>query len=72
MAFTYTVAGALFGAAGTQIQAALQTPLVIGGVTILFVGLALAMFGVYELQVPAALQTRHRYWLDIRDHHRHG
>jgi thiol:disulfide interchange protein DsbD len=58
MAFTYTVAGALFGAAGTQIQAALQTPLVIGGVSILFVALALAMFGLYELQMPAALQSR--------------
>jgi thiol:disulfide interchange protein DsbD len=58
MAFTYTIAGAVFGAAGTQIQAVLQTPVVIGGVTILFVALALAMFGVYELQMPAALQTR--------------
>jgi thiol:disulfide interchange protein DsbD len=58
MAFTYTLAGALFGAAGTQIQAALQTPLIIGGVSILFIALALAMFGAYELQMPAALQTR--------------
>ena len=58
MAFTYTIAGAIFGAAGTQIQAALQTPLVIGGVSILFVALALAMFGLYELQVPTALQSR--------------
>ena len=58
MAFTYTIAGAIFGAAGTQIQAALQTPLVIGGVSVLFIALALAMFGAYELQMPAALQTR--------------
>jgi thiol:disulfide interchange protein DsbD len=58
MAFTYTIAGAIFGAAGTQIQAALQTPVVIGGVAILFIALALAMFGAFELQMPAALQTR--------------
>jgi thiol:disulfide interchange protein DsbD len=58
MAFTYTIAGAIFGAAGTQISAALQTPLVIGGVSILFIALALAMFGAYELQMPASLQTR--------------
>jgi thiol:disulfide interchange protein DsbD len=58
MAFTYTAAGALFGAAGGQIQAALQTPLIISGVAVLFVVLSLAMFGVYELQLPAALQTR--------------
>jgi len=58
MAVTYTAAGALFGAAGGQIQAALQTPVIISGVAILFVVLSLAMFGVYELQLPAALQTR--------------
>ena len=58
MAFTYTIAGAIFGAAGTQISAALQTPLVIGGVSILFIALALAMFGAYELQMPASIQTR--------------
>ena len=58
MAFTYTAAGALFGAAGGQLQAALQTPLIISGVALLFVVLSLAMFGVYELQLPAALQTR--------------
>ncbi|MDP7041586.1 MAG: protein-disulfide reductase DsbD, partial [Gammaproteobacteria bacterium] len=58
MAFTYTIAGAIFGAAGGQIQAALQTPAIITAVAILFIVLSLAMFGVYELQVPAALQTR--------------
>jgi thiol:disulfide interchange protein DsbD len=58
MAFTYTIAGAIFGAAGGQIQAALQTPVIISFVAILFVVLSLAMFGVYELQLPAAIQTR--------------
>jgi thiol:disulfide interchange protein DsbD len=58
MAFTYTIAGAIFGAAGGQIQAALQTPLIIGGVALLFVVLSLAMFGAYELQLPTSLQTR--------------
>lgn len=58
MAFTYTVAGAVVGAVGGQIQAALQTPLVLGFVALLFVGLSLAMFGLYELQMPAAIQTR--------------
>jgi len=58
MAFTYTIAGAIFGAAGGQIQAALQTPAIIGTVALLFVVLSLAMFGVYELQLPASWQTR--------------
>jgi thiol:disulfide interchange protein DsbD len=58
MAFTYTLAGALVGAMGGQIQAALQTPAIIGFVALLFVALSLGMFGVYELQLPATLQTR--------------
>ena len=58
MAFTYTLAGAAFGAMGGQIQAALQKPWIIIGVALLFVALAMSMFGLYELQMPAAIQTR--------------
>jgi thiol:disulfide interchange protein DsbD len=58
MALTYTAAGAAFGAMGGQIQAALQKPWIIIGVAGLFVALAMSMFGVYEIQVPSALQTR--------------
>jgi len=58
MAITYTIAGAIVGAAGGSISAALQTPLVISFVAILFVVLSLSMFGAYELQVPVAIQTR--------------
>jgi thiol:disulfide interchange protein DsbD len=58
MAITYTLAGAAFAAMGGQIQAALQKPWIIVGVSTLFVALAVSMFGVYELQMPAALQTR--------------
>lgn len=58
MALTYTAAGAAFAAAGGQIQAALQKPWIIVGVAGLFVALAMSMFGFYEIQVPAAIQTR--------------
>ena len=58
MALTYTIAGAAFAAAGGQIQAALQKTWILVGVAGLFVALALSMFGLYELQVPAAIQTR--------------
>jgi thiol:disulfide interchange protein DsbD len=58
MALTYTAAGAAFGAMGGQVQAALQKPWIIVGVAGLFVALAMSMFGFYEIQVPAALQTR--------------
>ncbi len=58
MALTYTAAGALFAAAGSQLQAALQQPWIIIAVAVLFTALALSMFGVYELQVPAAVMNR--------------
>jgi len=58
MALTYTLAGVLFAAAGQQVQAALQQPAIIIGVTLLFLILAAAMFGFFTLQMPAALQTR--------------
>jgi len=58
MAVTYTLAGAAFAAVGGQIQAVLQKPWIIIGVALLFVALALSMFGLYELQIPAALQAR--------------
>jgi thiol:disulfide interchange protein DsbD len=58
MAVTYTAAGALFAAAGQQIQATLQQPWIIVGVAALFVALALAMFGLYEVQLPAFLMNR--------------
>ena len=58
MSITYTVAGALFATAGQQVQAVFQEPWIIVSVAVLFVVLALAMFGLYELQIPTAWQTR--------------
>jgi len=58
MALTYTAAGAIFAAAGQQIQAALQQTWVTIAVATLFVGMALAMFGAYELRLPAVLVNR--------------
>ncbi len=58
MALTYTVAGVLAGLFGANIQAALQNPWVISLFSLLFVALALSMFGFYELQLPASLQTK--------------
>ena len=58
MSITYSIAGALFALAGQQVQAVFQDPWIIVGVAALFIVLALAMFGLYELQLPAAWQTR--------------
>jgi len=58
MSLTYTIAGVVVAMLGQNLQAAFQHPLILTAFAAVFVALALAMFGVYELQVPAALQTR--------------
>ena len=58
MAATYAVLGAAAGLIGANLQAAFQVPLFIGGLAVLFVLLALSMFGVYELQLPTFIRER--------------
>lgn len=58
MALTYTVAGVIAGLAGRNLQAAFQHPVAIASFAAVFVALALSMFGFYELQLPAGLQSR--------------
>lgn len=57
MALTYALAGVLAGLSGTLLSNALQTPPVIIATALLFVLLALSMFGVYPLQLPHAWQN---------------
>jgi thiol:disulfide interchange protein DsbD len=54
----FTIAGVIAGVAGANLQAAFQTPWILWCFALLFVLLALSMFGFYELQLPASLQTR--------------
>lgn len=58
MALTYTAAGIAVAAGGHQVQAAFQQPWIIVLFAGLFVVLALSMFGLFTLQMPAAIQTR--------------
>ena len=58
MAVTYTLLGLVVASAGLKFQAALQHPYVLIGLSIMFVLLALSMFGLYTLQLPSSLQTR--------------
>ncbi|MFN3586712.1 MAG: protein-disulfide reductase DsbD, partial [Moraxellaceae bacterium] len=60
MALTYAAAGVLVGYFGARanLQLWLQTPPVLVGFALVFVLLALSMFGVYELQLPAFLRDR--------------
>jgi len=58
MAVTYAAAGVAAGLSGAMLSAALQNPWVVGAFAAVFVALALAMFGFYDLQLPLALQSR--------------
>ena len=58
MALTYTTAGALAALVGGQVQAIFQKPWIITLFAGVFVLLSLGMFGLYELQMPTAIQSR--------------
>ena len=58
MAIVYTALGVAAGLIGEGLAAALQNPWVLGAFGLLMVVLSLSMFGLYELQVPAGLQSR--------------
>ncbi|MBU3974914.1 MAG: protein-disulfide reductase DsbD [Alphaproteobacteria bacterium] len=56
------VAFALLGVAaawsGQNLQMALQSPWAVGALSLIFVALALSMFGLYELQLPSSWSSR--------------
>jgi thioredoxin:protein disulfide reductase len=58
MALTYTVAGVLAGLFGANLQATFQNPWILGIFALVFVLLALSMFGFYEVQLPSRLQSK--------------
>lgn len=58
MAITYSILGLVVASVGVRFQVALQHPYVLGVFILLFIALALAMFGVYEIQLPSAWQSR--------------
>jgi len=58
MAVINTLAGVAAAAAGQQIQALFQQSWIIVLFSLIFVALALSMFGFFTIQMPASLQTR--------------
>ena len=58
MALTYAIAGVIAGLFGANLQAAFQNPWILSVFVLVFVLLALSMFGFYELQLPSSLQSR--------------
>jgi thiol:disulfide interchange protein DsbD len=58
MALTYTAAGIAAALSGDLISQSLQNSWVLGATAILFVALALSMFGFYELKLPASFESK--------------
>jgi thiol:disulfide interchange protein DsbD len=58
MALTYTVVGVLVGLSGENIQAWFQNPWIISAFVAIFIALSFSMFGFYELQMPASIQSK--------------
>ncbi len=58
MAVAYSIAGVLAGIFGENLQVLLQNELAIVGFALIFVALALSMFGFYEIGLPASWQSK--------------
>ncbi|CAA6806568.1 MAG: Cytochrome c-type biogenesis protein DsbD, protein-disulfide reductase (EC [uncultured Sulfurovum sp.] len=57
-ALTYTLMGALAGATGEQLQSYFQNIWVIGSMSLVFVFMALSMFGLFTVQLPSFIQSK--------------
>ncbi len=55
MSVTYSILGVAAALTGSILGAWLQNPFVLGFIALVMITLALSMFGLYEIQVPAAL-----------------
>lgn len=58
MALTYTLLGLVVASVGLKFQAFIQSPSVLIIISILFVLLALSMFGLYNISLPSSVQTK--------------
>lgn len=58
MSLAYTIAGVMAGLFGANIQTALQDPWVLSIFSLIFVLLALSMFGFYDIQMPSFIQSK--------------
>ena len=58
MAFSYTLAGIAAGLSGNLLSQSLQNPVVLSASALVFVALALSMFGFYELKLPGFIENR--------------
>lgn len=58
MSITYALAGVLFGMIGGSVQMIFQKPWIITLFSLLFVVMALSLFGLFQLELPEKLRSR--------------
>lgn len=58
MSVTYAFVGAVVALVGANLQISMQSPWAIGVFSVLFILLALSMFGFYEFKLPQAWQSK--------------
>jgi thiol:disulfide interchange protein DsbD len=58
VAVTYAVIGVVSAQLGAGVQAFFQNPWILAGFALVFVALALSMFGFFNLQLPASVQSK--------------
>ena len=58
MAVTYAIAGAIVATLGSNLQITMQSPWAISLFSLLFVLLAISMFGYFELKLPVSWQAK--------------
>jgi len=58
MAFSYAIIGVVAGLLDFDLQANANNPWVIIPIALIFIALALSLFGYYELALPSSLQTK--------------
>ena len=58
MAVTYAALGLVVAALGGQVQGYLQHPFVLISFSLLFVSLAMSMFGWYEIKLPSSMMSK--------------
>ncbi|OGT45737.1 MAG: hypothetical protein A3E83_04705 [Gammaproteobacteria bacterium RIFCSPHIGHO2_12_FULL_41_20] len=61
MAVTYALAGVAAGYLGSTIQTFMQSPWIITSFSLIFVAMALSMFGLFNLRVPKFILMRAQY-----------
>ena len=69
MAITYAIAGVLFGFLGGSVQAALQEPWIIVFLSLIFIAMAISLFGYYDLQLPKKIRQR---FTEVSEHQKRG